>query len=242
MAEERARHDRAGKRRQLPASARHGPFAWALAASLLAGLLINDQAYGWRLRVHTDAGVWIAFVVEVVALLLPVMVAVRWRGVGRGARASALLACALWWTLHWGRVHLIVRDMPEFIPNRRVVAAMVREPRRAMRTDHSDAAARALAAGDSSFLAVGGTCGTVPGVDSAVARRRGVRVITGTHDDGPPLTNEHRAFQLDALDYAERYNGALAKRLGIEAVPPGGEHGRCYDPTTMRGRAPLLWP
>ncbi len=242
MAEERAHHDRAGTRRRLRGSARHGPFAWAFAASLLAGLVINDQAYGWRLRVHTDAGVWTAFVVEVVALLLPVMVATRWRGVGREARAAALAVCALWLMILSGRVLLIARDLPEFIPNRRMVAEMVREPRRAMRTFPSDAAARAVAAGDSSFLAVGGKCGSVPGVDSAVARRRGVRVITGTHHDGPPLTNEHRVFQRDALMYAEHYNRAVAERSRIEAVAPGAIPSHCYDPASMRGRAPLFWP
>ena len=242
MAEERARLDRTGKRRWLPGFVRRRPFAWAFAAVLVASPLAGELANVWRWDAESDAGVWLAFVCEAVALLFPVMVALRWRGVGRRARATALAICALWWTFESGRVRAIARDLREFIPNVRVVAEMVREPRRAMRAPPSEAAARALAAGDSSFLAVGGTCGSVPGVDSAVAARQGVRVIKGTYHDGLPLTPEHRAFQWDALLYAERYNAAVAERLAIEAIPPGGERGGCFDPTPMRGRAPLFWP
>jgi hypothetical protein len=242
MAEERPRPDRAGRRRRLPGFVRRRPFAWAFAAALVAGWLISDLARGWRFDVASDAAVWLTFAGQAVALALAAVVALRWRGVGWRARAAALAVCALWWTNESGRVGMAAREMREFIPNMRVVKEMLHEPRRAVRTEPGSAAAKALAAGDSSFLAVGGTCGSVPGVDSAVARRQGVRVITGTYHDGPPLTAEHRAFQWDALLYAERYNDAVAERLGIEAIPPGGERSSCFDPTPMRGRAPLFWP
>jgi hypothetical protein len=230
------------ERGRLSRFVRRRPFLWAFAAAFVAGWLISDLARGWRFDVASDAAVWLTFVGQAVALLLPAMVALRWRGIGRGARAAALAVCALWWTNESGRVGAAAREVREFIPNMRVVKEMLREPRRAMRIEPRSAAAKALAAGDSSFLAVGGNCGSVPGVDSAVAGRRGVRVITGTYHDGPPLTAEHRAFQWDALSYAERYNDALAERLGIEAIPPGGTRTSCFDPTAMRGRAPLFWP
>lgn len=229
-------------RRFVPGFVRRRPFAWAFASSLVAGLLINEVAYNWRWELETDAAVWIALVVEAVALLLPVMVVVRWRGVGRRARAAALAICALWGTMFSGRVVGIARDVREFIPDMWMVREMLREPRRAMRASPSDAAARALAAGDSTFLAVGGSCGSAPGVDSAVARSRGVRVIRGTYQDGEPLTNEHGAFQWQAYYYAQSYNEAVAERLRIEAVPPGGARGGCFDLAPMRGRAPLFWP
>jgi hypothetical protein len=110
-----------------------------------------------------------------------------------------------------------------------------------MRTPPAEAAARALAAGDSSFLAHGGSCGSVPGVDSAVAQPQGVRVIRGTYHDGEPLTPEHLAFNYDAFVYAERYNDAVAERLGIETIRPDGRR-PCFDLAPMRGRAPLSWP
>jgi hypothetical protein len=242
MAEERPRPDGTGKRRRLPGFVRRRPFAWAFAAALVAGWLMSDLARGWRFDVASDAAVCLTFAGQAVALLLPAVVAARWRGVGWKARAAALAVCALWWTSESGRVGAASREVREFIPNMRVVKEMLREPRRAMRVEPSAAAAKALATGDSSFLAVGGECGSVPGVDSAVAGRQGVRVITGTYHDGPPLTAEHRAFQWDALLYAESYNNALAERLKIEPIPPGGVRGGCFDPTPMRGRAPLFWP
>ena len=230
------------ERRWVPGFVRRRPFGWAFASSLVAALLIGEMAPGWRLDVETDVVVWIVFVIEAVSLLLPVIVAVRWRGAGRRARRAALVICALWGMLVWDRAAGITRDVREFIPNMWAVKEMLREPRRAMGTPPADAAARALAAGDSSFLAVGGSCRSAPGVSSAVARRRGVRVIRGTHHDGQPLTSEHLDFQWHAYDYAMSYNAAVAERLAVEAASPDGDPGGCLDPTPTRGRAPLFWP
>jgi hypothetical protein len=218
------------------------PFASAFMASFVAALVITHVAYDRRWSAESDAMVWISFAAPALALLLPAVVAVRWKGAGWRARAAALAVCALWWMSEWNSVRSDARDLREFIPNVRVVTQTVLEPRRAMRTPPAEAAARALAAGDSSFLAVGGSCGEVPGVDSAVAHTQGVRVITGTYHDGPPLSAEHRAFQWDALLYAGRYNSAVAERLEIVAFPPGGIRTSCFDPTPMRGRAPFFWP
>jgi hypothetical protein len=229
------------ERRWLPGFVRRRPFGWAFAATIAASLLISQLAYNWRWSVETDAAVWITYVVEAVALLLPTMVALRWRGVGRRARVVALAICALWWMPASGRAVDIVRELREFIPNMWAVKEMLREPRRAMRTPPDEAAARALAAGDSSFLAVGGECGRVSGVDSAVAQPRGVRVIRGTHHDGESLTNEHGAFKRDARRYAWDYNVTIAVRLKIETTLPDGMRG-CVDLTAMRGRAPFFWP
>jgi len=230
------------KRPRLPGFVRRRPFGWAFASSLVTARLISEMAPSWRLAVETDVVVWIVFVVEAVALLLPVLVAVRWRGAGRRARAVALVICALWGMLLSGRVKRIVRDAREFIPNMWMVKEMLREPRRAMGTPPAAAAARALAAGDSSFLAVGRRCVGAPGVDSAVARRRGVRVIRGTDHDGQPLTYEHLAFQWTAYDYAMSYNAAVVERLPAGTLSPDGDRGGCFDPTSMRGRGPLFWP
>jgi hypothetical protein len=217
------------------------PFASAFMASFVAALVIREVAYDRRWGAESDAMEWLSLTAPTLALLLPAVVAARWKGGGRRARAKALAFCALWWMYEWSSVRSDARKLREFIPNVRVVAEMLREPRRAMRTPPAEAAARALAAGDSSFLAVGGSCARVPGVDSAVALPQGVRVIGGTNHDVFPLTAEHGAFRQDAYSYALDYNGAVAERLKIETSLPGGGRG-CVDPTSMRGRAPLFWP
>jgi hypothetical protein len=211
-------------------------------AAFVAALVIGAAARQRRWSAESDAMVWLSFAGQVMALLLPVAIALRWKGAGRRARATALGVCALWWWIEWGSVAWAARDLREYIPNMRVVAEMVREPRRAMRTPAAEAAARALAAGDSSFLAVGGSCAEVPGVDSAVAHPRGVRVIRGTYHDGDPLTVEHGVFERDAYDYAWSYNDAVAERLKIETDLPGSDVRGCVDLTSMRRRAPLFWP
>ncbi len=218
------------------------PFASAFMAAFVAALVIAAAARERRWSAESDAMVWLSFAGQVMALLLPVAIALRWKGAGRRARAAALAVCAFWWWLEWGSVAWAARDLREYIPNMRVVAEMVREPRRAMRTPPAEAAARALAAGDSSFLAVGGRCAEVPGVDSAVAQPQGLRVIRGTYHDGEYLTAEHRVFKRDAYSYAWSYNAAVAERLKIETSLPGAGPRGCVDPMSMRGHAPLFWP
>jgi hypothetical protein len=218
------------------------PFASAFMASIVAALVVGEAARDRRWSAESDAMVLLSFAGQVMALLLPVAIAVRWKGAGRRARAIALAVCALWWWSEWGSVAWAARDLREYIPNMRVVKEMLREPRRAMRTPPYEAAARALAAGDSSFLAVGVSCATVPGVDSAVARPQGVRVIRGTYPDPGPLTAEHRAFRRDAYAYALYYNDAVAERLKIETFLPGGGGRGCIDLMAARGRAPFFWP
>jgi len=212
------------------------------ASAFVAALVIRGVAQERRWSAESDAMVWLSFAAAALALLLPAVVAARWKGAGRRARAKALAFCALWWWVEWGSVVAAARDLREFIPNVRVVKEMLREPRRAMRTPPAEAAARALAAGDSSFLGVGGSCATVPGVDSAVARPQGVRVIRGTYDNNGPLTAEHGVFHRDAYSYAWDYNNAVAERLGIETTLPGGGGHGCFDHEAIRGRAPLFWP
>jgi hypothetical protein len=230
------------ERHRLPGFVRRRPFPWAVAGAFVAGSLASELLFDWRLGSDSDASTAISFPLEALAFLLPAFMIVRWRGIGGRARALGLAACVLWWMSESHSIRMSARDLRSFALNIHVVDGMLREPRRAMRRDPREAVAAALAAGDSSFLAVGGSCGSVPGVDSAVAHRQGLRVITGTYHDGPPLTPGHRRFEWDAHSYAWNYNDALAERLGIEAIPPGAAPSNCFDPTPMRGRAPLFWP
>jgi hypothetical protein len=258
MAEERPRPNGTGERRRLPEFVRRRSFAWAVAVAVISGVaaavavvafiavvggyLVSKYMRVGRLDTASDAFVAISFPLEALALLLPAFMVVRWRGIGARARVLGLAACALWMS-DSNRTGGSVREPRELAPPTRVVGDMLREPCRAMRAEPAAAVEKALAAGDSSFLAVGGNCGSAPGVDSAVARRQGVRVIRGTYHDTPPLTPEHRGFIFfESSGYAEHHDNALAERLKIEPIPPGGERGGCFDPTPTRGRAPLSWP
>jgi hypothetical protein len=214
------------------------PFASAFMAAFVAALVVGAAAREQRWDAESDAMLWLSFAGQALALLLPAVVAVRWKGAGRRARANALAVCALWWMFESNRVAGAARDLREFIPNVRVVAEMVREPRAAMEQEASIWAEKALAAGDTSFLVTGGTCGNLHGVDTVLARRHGVRVIRGTYHDGPRLTPGHREYIWTAYDFASRYNEAVLDRIGAEAQ----YYTSCQDHATMRGRAPFFWP
>jgi len=231
------------KRRLVPGFVRRRPFRWAVAGAFMAGSLASQIIVNWRSgSTETDGAVAVCFTLEALAYLLPALMIVRWRGIGARARALGLAACALWWVFESDGIRWYAHDLRSFVHSIHVLDETLREPRRAMRMPPAEAAARALAAGDSSFLAIGGSCGRVPGVDTAVAHRRGVRVIMGTYNDGLPLTPGHRRFESDAETYASSYNEALVERLGVGAIPPLEISSRCFDPTTLRGRAPPFWP
>lgn len=231
------------ERRFVPGFVRRRPFRWAVVGAFVAGSLASAIIANWRSgSTDTDGAVAVCFTLQALAFLLPALMIVRWRGIGARARALGLAACALWWLFESESIRWYAQDLRSFVHSIHVLDETLREPRRAMRTPPAEAAARALAAGDSSFLAIGGSCGSVPGVDTAVAHRRGVRVIMGTYNDGFPLTPGHQRFEWDAETYASKYNEALVERLGVGDVPQHEISSRCFDPTPMRGRAPFFWP
>lgn len=218
---------------------RRRPFPWLLAASLLAACVVAVVGDDWEYTVRSHEQQALNYLFHAAGLALPLAVtAVWWRRVGVWARSSALLVCVLWSLLMVHRATFLVESVGALARNAPVVDEMLREPRRAMRTPPEEAAARALAAGDTSFLAQGGGCASIGGVDTAIARRHGVRVISGTFHDGESLTAEHRDFGYGALMYADSYNRAILERLGIE---PGGSS--CVDLREFRraGR-PFFWP
>jgi hypothetical protein len=94
------------------------------------------------------------------------------------------------------------------------VRAETRPARRAMRVGPVEAARRATAAGDTSFLGVAGYAVLVPGVTNpCVLARWGQSVIRGTSDAS--RTPGHARFQERAQHFAAAYNQALAARVGI---------------------------
>jgi hypothetical protein len=222
----------------LPGFVRRRPFPWALAATVVVAWSMVQLGMEWMWMAESDEGEAAAYAAQAAGLVLPlVATGVAWRRIGRWARASALAVCALW---IFSTIHIadsLPGQVRAFVPNTRVVDEMLRAPRRAMRTPPDEAAARALAAGDTTFLAVGGDCGSIEGVDTATARRHGVRVISGTFHDGGALTAEHRRFGSAAGFYADAYNRAILERLGIEAG-----RGGCVDLRELRRGHRFFWP
>jgi len=225
-------------RRFVPGFVRRRPFAWAVAGAIVAASLASGLLWEWRLGTYSDASKAMSFPLEALALLLPALVIVRWRGIGARARAMGLAACALWWMYESPRIGGSVRELRSFVSNMRVVEVMVREPRAAMEQDARTWAEKALAAGDTSFLVTGGSCGNLHGVDAVLARRHGVRVIRGTYHDGPRLTPGHNKYAGTAYEFAGRYNEVVLERIGAEPR----YYIACQDHATMRGRAPFFWP
>jgi hypothetical protein len=224
---------------RIPAFVRH-PLPWVFAASIPTAVIVVLLARDIESTTRTHETQALNYLVQLAALLLPLFVAaVWWRGIGRWARSAALLACVAW-SLFALRVAMeTVEEARRFVANMGVVDELVREPLRAMETPPEVAAARALAVGDTSFLAAGGYCGGFGGVDTATARRYGVRVITGTFHNSEALTAEHRAFDGVARGYLRDYNLAVLDRLGVERL---GHH-PCPDIMQFRragGR--FFWP
>ena len=224
---------------------RRRPFPWVLLASVVVAWTGLEYAQGWRWSTESDTGVWFSFFLAAAALFPPFVVLARyWRRVGPGMRIFGALVGVLWWLTAWHQARYLARQLGEWAPKLGVAAELMRAPREAMRVPPDTAVERALAAGDTSFLATGGSCGQAVGVDSAVAARVGVRVIRGTYHDGPPLTNEHGAFLSDAYGYALYYNDVLARRLGVDPTPPGTDfsHTRCQEPSSTRRPGRFFWP
>jgi hypothetical protein len=222
----------------LPGFIRRNPFPWLLTATVTVAFFVVawSRSMEFTVRPHFQEG--LNFLVQAVALVVPLWVTgAWWRRIGGWARVAALLVCGVWSLLavHFGTELLEqVRAFARGVP---VVDEMLREPLRALETPPRVAAARALAAGDTFFLGVGGNCGRISGVDSATALRYGVRVISGAEDDDP-LTGKHRAFHYDASYYAGLYNDEVRDRLEIE-------HGyiHCPDPRDFRRAGkPISWP
>ncbi|HEX6748130.1 MAG TPA: hypothetical protein VF092_12620 [Longimicrobium sp.] len=198
--------------------------AWLFA--LLGAWMLIRPAHGWLedwlLRASrpwwSDAVTWAIIIATLLLVSVPlVAAAIPWRTLGLVPRIVAAAMLLVYGVVAWPVAFDAVGWSVEFAAMEREANAMMIRPRKAMRVPPAEAAARALAAGDSAFLGVMGYALEAPIVENdCVLARFGVHPIEGTGD--VLMTPNHARFQRQAGAYATRYNAALAARLGVSAA------------------------
>ncbi|HEX6748131.1 MAG TPA: hypothetical protein VF092_12625 [Longimicrobium sp.] len=191
--------------------------AWLFVRPVLRAASSGLHAWandGWA-GAWTDAWTWADSLGQAAAYLAPLAaVAVGWRSLGRHARIAAVAILGVYSAMALPALHGHLAWLKRFAADERMANERMRVAVRAMRVPPETAVMRALAAGDSSFLAVVGVAISTPGVYSGcVLQRYGERAIQGT--GGVMFTPNFRRFQFRARDYARRYNAELARRLGV---------------------------
>ena len=196
--------------------------AWLFA--LLGAWMLIRPAHGpledWLLRAArpwwSDAVTWANIIATLLLVSVPLIAAaVAWRSPGRAPRIAAAAMLLVYGVIAWPVAFSAAGWSVAFAGMQREANAMMAAPRRAMRVPPAEAAARALAAGDSSWLGVQSYALEVPLVErnDCLLAHYGVHVVEGTGD--APLTPDHARFQRQAGEYATRYNAALVARLGL---------------------------
>ena len=210
--------------------------AWMFARPVLRlasdGISAAVGRMGW-----TDAWAWADSIAQLGIYAVPLAaVAVGWGSLGRNRRIAVGAMLGTYVVIALPAVRSLVQWSMEFAGYERRANAMMRPARLAMRVPPEAAAVRALAAGDSAFLAVVGEMISTPGVHGGcLVQRYGERAIRGTSDG--MLTPDHVRFQFRARDYAARYNATLAARLGLSRARLAGDGPPCE--VTRRARP---WP